>query len=141
MNKLVYIFVPNEFVIGQVVLKSFIKRLAVAMVNKTVVCIRASQSTQCALRLHCAIHCLDYLLNPSNYCLYIVPYVQEWFVRLEPKPLIHYEHLDTRNVPTRISAPLHLICICCCCLSCIVRNQPFRVLNTNICTIHTATPA
>jgi hypothetical protein len=39
MNKLVYIFVPNEFVIGQVVLKSFIKRLAVAMVNKTVVCI------------------------------------------------------------------------------------------------------
>jgi hypothetical protein len=37
MNKLVYIFVPNEFVIGQVVLKSFIKRLAVAMVNKTVI--------------------------------------------------------------------------------------------------------
>jgi hypothetical protein len=37
MNKLVYIFLPNEFVIGQVVLKSFIKRIAVAMVNKTVV--------------------------------------------------------------------------------------------------------
>jgi hypothetical protein len=37
MNKLVYIYVPNEFVIGQVVLKSFIKRLAVAMVTKTVV--------------------------------------------------------------------------------------------------------
>jgi hypothetical protein len=37
MNKLVYIYVPNEFVIGQVVLKSFIKRLAVAMVNKIVV--------------------------------------------------------------------------------------------------------
>jgi hypothetical protein len=37
MNKLVYIYVPNEFVIGQVVFKSFTKRLAVAMVNKTVV--------------------------------------------------------------------------------------------------------
>jgi hypothetical protein len=36
MNKLVYIYVPNEFLIGQVVLKSFIKRLVVAMVNKTV---------------------------------------------------------------------------------------------------------
>jgi hypothetical protein len=36
MNKLFYIYVPNEFVIGQVVLKSFIKRLAIAMVNKTV---------------------------------------------------------------------------------------------------------
>jgi hypothetical protein len=36
MNTLVYIFVPNEFVIGQVVLKLLIKRLAVAMVNKTV---------------------------------------------------------------------------------------------------------
>jgi hypothetical protein len=36
MNKLVYIFVPNEFVIGQVGLKLLIKRLAVAMVNKTV---------------------------------------------------------------------------------------------------------
>jgi hypothetical protein len=36
MNKLVYIFVPNEFVIGQVVLKLFIKRLAVDMVNMTV---------------------------------------------------------------------------------------------------------
>jgi hypothetical protein len=36
MNKLVYINVPNEFVIGQVVFKVFIKGLAVAMVNKTV---------------------------------------------------------------------------------------------------------
>jgi hypothetical protein len=34
---MVYIYVPNEFVIGQVVLKLFTKRLAVAMVNKTVV--------------------------------------------------------------------------------------------------------
>jgi hypothetical protein len=37
MNKLVYIFVPNQFVIGDVVLKLVIKRLAVARVNKTVV--------------------------------------------------------------------------------------------------------
>jgi hypothetical protein len=37
MNKLVYIFVPNEFVIDQVVFKLLIKMLAVAMVNKTVV--------------------------------------------------------------------------------------------------------
>jgi hypothetical protein len=36
MNKLVYVYVPNEFVIGQVVLKLLIQRLAVAMVNKTV---------------------------------------------------------------------------------------------------------
>jgi hypothetical protein len=36
MNKLIYIFVPHEFVIGQVVLKLLIKRLAVAMMNKTV---------------------------------------------------------------------------------------------------------
>jgi hypothetical protein len=36
MNKLVHIFMPNEFVIGQVNLKSFIKRLAVAMMKKTV---------------------------------------------------------------------------------------------------------
>jgi hypothetical protein len=33
MNKIVYIYVQNEFVIGQVVFKSFIKRLVV--VNKT----------------------------------------------------------------------------------------------------------
>jgi hypothetical protein len=37
MNKLVYIYVTNEFVIDKVVLKLLIKRLAVAMVNKTVV--------------------------------------------------------------------------------------------------------
>jgi hypothetical protein len=37
MNTLVYICVPNQFVIGDVVLKLLIKRLAVAMVNKTVV--------------------------------------------------------------------------------------------------------
>jgi hypothetical protein len=37
MNKLVYIYVPNEFVIGYVLLTLLIKRLAVAMVNKTVV--------------------------------------------------------------------------------------------------------
>jgi hypothetical protein len=37
MNKLVYIFVPYEFVIGHVLLTLLIKRLAVAMVNKTVV--------------------------------------------------------------------------------------------------------
>jgi hypothetical protein len=37
MNKLVYIYVHNEFVIGQVVLKLLIKRLAVGKVNKTVV--------------------------------------------------------------------------------------------------------
>jgi hypothetical protein len=36
MNKLVYIFVPNEFGIGHVLFKLFIKMLAVAMVNKTV---------------------------------------------------------------------------------------------------------
>jgi hypothetical protein len=36
MNKLVYIYVPNEFVISHVFLKLLIKRLAVAMVNKTV---------------------------------------------------------------------------------------------------------
>jgi hypothetical protein len=36
MNKLAYIFVPNQFVIGHVFLKLLIKRLAVAMVNKTV---------------------------------------------------------------------------------------------------------
>jgi hypothetical protein len=36
MKQLVYIYVPNEFVIGQVVLTSFIKRLAVAVTNKTV---------------------------------------------------------------------------------------------------------
>jgi hypothetical protein len=36
MNKLVYIYVPNEFVIGYVLLTLLIKRLAVAMVNKTV---------------------------------------------------------------------------------------------------------
>jgi hypothetical protein len=35
MNKLVYIYVPNEFVIGYVLLTLLIKRLAVAMVNKT----------------------------------------------------------------------------------------------------------
>jgi hypothetical protein len=33
MNTLVYIYVPNECMSGQVVLKSFNKRLAVAMVN------------------------------------------------------------------------------------------------------------
>jgi hypothetical protein len=37
MSKLVYIFVPNEFVIGLVVLKLLIKWLAVAMMNKTVI--------------------------------------------------------------------------------------------------------
>jgi hypothetical protein len=37
MNKLVYIYlVPNEFVIGQVVFKSFINMLAVAMVHHPV---------------------------------------------------------------------------------------------------------
>jgi hypothetical protein len=36
MNKLVYKYVPNEFVIGYVLLTLLIKRLAVAMVNKTV---------------------------------------------------------------------------------------------------------
>jgi hypothetical protein len=36
MNKLVYIYVPNEFVIGYVLFILLIKRLAVAMVNKTV---------------------------------------------------------------------------------------------------------
>jgi hypothetical protein len=36
MNKQVYIFVSSEFVIGQVVLQLLIKRLAVAMVDKTV---------------------------------------------------------------------------------------------------------
>jgi hypothetical protein len=35
MNKLVYIYVPNEFVIGQVVLKLLSKRLALAMMSKT----------------------------------------------------------------------------------------------------------
>jgi hypothetical protein len=36
MNKLVYIYVPDEYAFGQVVFKSFFKRLAVDMVNKTV---------------------------------------------------------------------------------------------------------
>jgi hypothetical protein len=36
MNKLVYIYVPNEYVIGHAFLKLSIKGLAVAMVNKTV---------------------------------------------------------------------------------------------------------
>jgi hypothetical protein len=36
MNKLVYIYVLNEFVIGYVLWTVLIKRLAVAMVNKTV---------------------------------------------------------------------------------------------------------
>jgi hypothetical protein len=36
MNKLVYIYVPNEIVIGYVLMTLLIKRLAVAMVNKTV---------------------------------------------------------------------------------------------------------
>jgi hypothetical protein len=36
MNKLVYIYVPHEFVIGQVILKLLSTRLIVAMVNKTV---------------------------------------------------------------------------------------------------------
>jgi hypothetical protein len=36
MNKLVFIFLQNEFVIGQVVLKLLIKRLAVAMVHMAV---------------------------------------------------------------------------------------------------------
>jgi hypothetical protein len=36
MNKHVYIYVPNEFVIGYVLLTLLIKRLAVAMVNKAV---------------------------------------------------------------------------------------------------------
>jgi hypothetical protein len=33
----IHIYVPNEFVIGHVVLKLLMKRLAVVMVNKTVV--------------------------------------------------------------------------------------------------------
>jgi hypothetical protein len=36
MNKLVYIYVQNGFVIGNLLLTLLIKRLAVAMVNKTV---------------------------------------------------------------------------------------------------------
>jgi hypothetical protein len=36
MNKLVYIYVPNGFVIGYLLLTLLIKRPAVAMVNKTV---------------------------------------------------------------------------------------------------------
>jgi hypothetical protein len=35
MNKLVYIYVPNEFVITQVVLKLLSKRLALTMMSKT----------------------------------------------------------------------------------------------------------
>jgi hypothetical protein len=35
MKKLVYMFVPKEFVIGQVVLKLCIKRLAVGMVKRS----------------------------------------------------------------------------------------------------------
>jgi hypothetical protein len=44
MNKLVYIYVPNEFVIGYVLLTLLIKRLAVALVNKTVVLFHISYS-------------------------------------------------------------------------------------------------
>jgi hypothetical protein len=36
MNKLLYIFLPNEFLIGQVIFQLSIKRLAVAMLNKTI---------------------------------------------------------------------------------------------------------
>jgi hypothetical protein len=45
MDKLVYIFVPNQFVIGHVFFKLLIKRLAVAMVNKTVVVLLLSLSS------------------------------------------------------------------------------------------------
>jgi hypothetical protein len=58
MNKLVYIVVPNQFVIGDVFLKLLIKRLAVAMVNKTVrwycfwwdLCYRSDHSLKSWLR-------------------------------------------------------------------------------------------
>jgi hypothetical protein len=52
MNKLVYIFVPNQFVIGDVVLKLLIKRLAVAMVNKTVEHILPVSSALSSLRIY-----------------------------------------------------------------------------------------
>jgi hypothetical protein len=52
MNKLVYIYVANEFVINQVVLKLLSKRLAVAMANKTVV--RKYWFSQFLLRLNLA---------------------------------------------------------------------------------------
>jgi hypothetical protein len=53
MNKLVYIYVPNEFVIGQVVLKWFSKRLAIAMANKTVVIFLKHPSTHAVWQSEC----------------------------------------------------------------------------------------
>jgi hypothetical protein len=51
MNKLVNICGQNEFVIGHVVLKLLIKKLAVAMVNKTVGYIEVSSLTAILIRL------------------------------------------------------------------------------------------
>jgi hypothetical protein len=48
MNKLVNIYVPNEFVIGYVLLTLLIKRLAVAMVNKTVTLTGLLRHIKCA---------------------------------------------------------------------------------------------
>jgi hypothetical protein len=51
MNKLVYIYVPNEFVIGYVVLTLLIKRPAVAMVNKTVAPVFVYVTQPCQIRV------------------------------------------------------------------------------------------
>jgi hypothetical protein len=69
MTKLVYIFMPNEFVIGQVLLKSFIKMLAVATLNKTVVIQSAVQVVSfCDLHYACINKKLykDHLVSKSN---------------------------------------------------------------------------
>jgi hypothetical protein len=62
MNTLVYIYVPHEFVIGQVVLKSFIKRIVVAIVNKTVskyFLLKISASDALKIRLCATFGALD----------------------------------------------------------------------------------
>jgi hypothetical protein len=62
MNKLVYICVPNQFVIGDVFLKLLIKRLAVAMVNKTVVNVYIVVPPVCTLTIS-TMHLCDAVLT------------------------------------------------------------------------------
>jgi hypothetical protein len=57
VNILVYIYVQNDFVIDQVVLKLFIKRLAVAMVNKAVVQKKALLDRPVYLQNYAERHC------------------------------------------------------------------------------------
>jgi hypothetical protein len=72
MNTLVYIYVPNEFAIGQVVFKSFSKRLAVAMVNKTVVAkTRSDIPVVCCLKcVKLTNQCEDFWMSYSPMDIY-----------------------------------------------------------------------